>query len=34
MNANWDAFDCKNIFSLPVPQEMYKEQYGEYAYWC
>ena len=23
-----------NIFSLPAPQEMYKEQCGEYAYWC
>ena len=22
-----------NKFSLSVPQEMYREQYGEYAYW-
>ena len=21
-------------FSLSEPQEMYREQYGEYAYWC
>ena len=21
-------------FSLSAPLEMYKEQYGEYAYWC
>ena len=21
-------------FSLSAPQEMYREQYGEYAYWC
>ena len=23
-----------NKFSLSAPQEMYREQYGEYAYWC
>ena len=23
-----------NIFSLWAPKEMYREQYGEYAYWC
>ena len=22
-----------NKFSLSVPKEMYREQYGEYAYW-
>ena len=23
-----------NKFSLSEPYEMYREQYGEYAYWC
>ena len=23
-----------NKFSLSVPKEMYREQYGEYVYWC
>ena len=27
-------FWLANKFSLSVPLEMYKEQYGEYAYWC
>ena len=23
-----------NKFTFSAPQEMYREQYGEYAYWC
>ena len=29
-----EAFDCLKIkFSLSVPKEIGREQYGEYAYW-
>ena len=28
------TFWLANKFSLSAPQEMYEEQYGEYAYWC
>ena len=26
------ALDCGNKFSLSAPEEMYGEQYGDYAY--
>ena len=33
-SSTWEAFGCETyIFSLLAPQEMYKEQFGEYAYW-
>ena len=31
--TNQISFWLVNKFSLSIPQEMYKEQYGEYAYW-
>ena len=34
MITNWKSSWFLNKFSLLAPQEMYREQYGEYAYWC
>ena len=31
---NWRTSWLLNEFSLPAHWEMYREQYGEYAYWC
>ena len=33
MITNWKSSWLLNKFSLSAPQEMYKQQYGEYTYW-
>ena len=34
MIANYGSSWLSNKFSLSVALVMYREQYGEYAYWC
>ena len=34
MITTWISSWLLNKFSLSARQEMYMEQYGEYAYWC
>ena len=34
MITNWRGSWLLNKFSLPALEEMYREHYGEYAYWC
>ena len=34
MITNQGSYWLIDKFSLLAPQEMYREQYGEYAYWC
>ena len=34
MIINWRSSWLLNKFSSLAPKEMYREQYGEYAFWC
>ena len=34
MINKYTSFWLLNKFSLSAPWEMYREKYGEYAYWC